>query len=1105
MSLVFYQTAFNEVTNVGCSGSSLLGDSINRRITTTQQFDTIERTLDPGNQGAGALIQFRTVGGVGSPTWEAGNYVVRLNITGVAGTNTWTGTYICERTSGGSFNTVASLTGQSIGLGSTGVKTMTINRGTDFTPAGTDSDLFIVLIIENNDQHGQSSFDILFNQAIDTPILVTETKTVADSGTGTDAVSKTETNQVTVADTATGTDAVTVYTGINGLPPGTDYADAALPTAATTIHSPIVLIDLGVVMPQSWWDNVTINDPRYGRVSFDDAVEEAATQIAAHWLDFDSTLQQGWIWFRHEGDLLSSDNKSIRVYPPDTGNNPILPKDRSLGAQGTYQDFGIVVAGGQTEDISDNPGYDNVISAPSVVTDGIFGDALSFDGAANEIQFRKKVFPVGFDADYTIDAWIRVPSGVLTADNNVVFSENNPLNLNDRTILYELTNFGSATDDMRLFTNEEGVASTELGIIQDPRGQGWIHIIFTKREAFSVDHRSYVNGTIGSQNNQSDDLHGGNIFNIGTDPSRVDRYYEGDIGIFRVRDIGYTEDHVQYITDMEGNQATFWGTWSWQGGAGDQTINVLDAGTGTDTVSVAVQLAVADAMTGADSPTVNVALTVSDAASGADAVSTLKELLKTVADAFTGADAVDIPNIAQNVNVADTATGTDAPSVPEVTVSISEVASGADAIALNVQVSIQDTATGTDVPVLNVLVNVTDLATGADFISTIKQILITVVDSFTGTDAVTVPAVDLTVTDAATGTDSPNITVGISVQDSATGADTVRLNVLVPVSDVGSGADTVSVAVGQIIKSVSDAATGADAVSLNVALSVSDLATGADTVSTLASILKAVSDAGSGADTVSLNIALTVADVAAGTDTVSTLQEILIAVSDAGTGADAVPINVAFTISDTATGADTPDVGIAIQVSDNIFSADVVTVSQDVIKTVTDFANATDAPSVPEVGISITDAASGADAVDVAVNVSVSDNAAAADFVSLFKEQLIQVVDAATGTDAVDNISVLINIADAATGADAINTPFRNLQVSDGASGNDFLDQLYKELRVVEAATGTDAVLRFAADVTILEIEFKLQIRRLEFILKQRSMSFKLTDSDSEFTLKSNK
>lgn len=167
---VTYQQTDNAVTfEVGCSGQTAGVSTAGRELIEGGSPGANDVTVDPDNNTEAAVFALATTGGTGLGTWQAGDYVVDLNIVGSNGNSVWSETHICERTAGGAFNTVASLTGQTTDVSAAGVVSHTVNRATDFTPAGTDSDLYIVIVFSNSDPHGNSTTDITPDQTVTAP------------------------------------------------------------------------------------------------------------------------------------------------------------------------------------------------------------------------------------------------------------------------------------------------------------------------------------------------------------------------------------------------------------------------------------------------------------------------------------------------------------------------------------------------------------------------------------------------------------------------------------------------------------------------------------------------------------------------------------------------------------------------------------------------------------------------------------------------------------------------------------------------------------------------------------------------------------------------
>ena len=162
-------TVADSGVNVGCSGATLGSISPQaREILEGGTAGTTSINMYPQNATGVVLLTFQTDTGTSFPTiWAAGDYVVRLNVSSGRPGVTWVGTYMCERTSGGTFNTVTSLTGQTTDM-TTGVHSHTINRPTDYT-ASSGSTLYIVLVFDGLTS-GSDNFGVKPDQLIDTPI-----------------------------------------------------------------------------------------------------------------------------------------------------------------------------------------------------------------------------------------------------------------------------------------------------------------------------------------------------------------------------------------------------------------------------------------------------------------------------------------------------------------------------------------------------------------------------------------------------------------------------------------------------------------------------------------------------------------------------------------------------------------------------------------------------------------------------------------------------------------------------------------------------------------------------------------------------------------------
>lgn len=162
-------TAADCGTIVACSGATLGDVAVSRKATvggsSGAEFTFGGAAFD--NALSRALVMFEIVPESGD-TWDAGDYVVRLNVTTVGGVtaSTWTETHICRvNSSCVSQESIGSLTGQSTAL-TVGLKTMTV-AGAAQTPSAGDK-IYIVCVFLSN--RNNSSGGITPDQNIDTPV-----------------------------------------------------------------------------------------------------------------------------------------------------------------------------------------------------------------------------------------------------------------------------------------------------------------------------------------------------------------------------------------------------------------------------------------------------------------------------------------------------------------------------------------------------------------------------------------------------------------------------------------------------------------------------------------------------------------------------------------------------------------------------------------------------------------------------------------------------------------------------------------------------------------------------------------------------------------------
>lgn len=176
----YVQTDTSRTFDVGCSGAGAGASTAGRQGTEGGTAGVTEVSVDPGNwsdpahNGIKASFVFDCPTPPNVASWAAGNYVIPVNHTTMDGGTNLQEVYVCDY-DGSTFQTVVSGvqgTDFTHAPGGTGVVTVTLNRGSAYTPqTQSTSRVFIVLVYQNTDQHGGSGLGITPNQTITTPIV----------------------------------------------------------------------------------------------------------------------------------------------------------------------------------------------------------------------------------------------------------------------------------------------------------------------------------------------------------------------------------------------------------------------------------------------------------------------------------------------------------------------------------------------------------------------------------------------------------------------------------------------------------------------------------------------------------------------------------------------------------------------------------------------------------------------------------------------------------------------------------------------------------------------------------------------------------------------
>jgi hypothetical protein len=172
-------------------------------------------------------------------SWDEGDYVARINVESANADITWTETHVCRvNSSCVSQETIGSLTGQSVSLGTTGPKSMTV-PGAAVTPAAGDR-IYIVCVFDMGGAHGNQTAALIPDQLIDTPLTAAagSTQSLSGSAAATSSASgaarRTRGVSVAVAALALAAGALSATRPIAGSAAATSDATATLSVSGST-------------------------------------------------------------------------------------------------------------------------------------------------------------------------------------------------------------------------------------------------------------------------------------------------------------------------------------------------------------------------------------------------------------------------------------------------------------------------------------------------------------------------------------------------------------------------------------------------------------------------------------------------------------------------------------------------------------------------------------------------------------------------------------------------------------------------------------------------------------------------------------------------------
>lgn len=342
---------------------------------------------------------------------------------------------------------------------------------------------------------------------------------------------------------------------------GYDTASITNPGGALTDYSPPV--DLSR-MSTDWWAAVDTTDGTKGRV----ALDVNGTEVPADWIDFDDTAETGWLRFEWSGTLPSTGTNVVRIYPPQAANSSYAASS-TYGSDNAYQTSvtGYWPDGGSIDRTVN--GYDGT-GAGSVSFGGAVGKvgaATDYDGSSQYSDLGNPVLD-DIEAANALAIMIWANPDAIASDGALVSSWSG-----DSSLLTWL-DVGGAGAGYAAIVRDSSNGLTRTGEDTATATAGsWAFVSMTWDGTTLI---VYVDGQESARSESARVLNPTpNPLGIAADADNS-RHFDGLLNDVQVHSVARSADWIAEEYAATNDQATFWGTWTWNAPSGGNIVPLVN-------------------------------------------------------------------------------------------------------------------------------------------------------------------------------------------------------------------------------------------------------------------------------------------------------------------------------------------------------------------------------------------------------------------------------------------------------------------------------------------------------------------------------------------------
>lgn len=336
--------------------------------------------------------------------------------------------------------------------------------------------------------------------------------------------------------------------------PSTGYATATISNPGSALTDFSLMVDLSR-MPASWWADVDTSDGTRGRAYKDDGT----TELGIDWIDFDNVAETGWARVLWSGTLAASGTQIVRIYPPNTANAAVAPS-ATFGSDNAYNaDWAGYWPSGGGADRTSNGADLTMTGGPTVGGDTIKGFAATDYDGSSQYGATSAVDLAGA-VEATIMAWLNADT--TTASGAIAGQWGNSTGEKALVCVLQAAN----TVLGGVWTTAGSAFPTSVGTIAD-LADAMVALAFA-----SGDQAVYIDGAADGTSTRT-----GSLQNVTPEPFGVAvqdpesapiAFFDGSLAQVQSHTARRSADWILHEYDQTADQATFWGTWTWNAAAG---------------------------------------------------------------------------------------------------------------------------------------------------------------------------------------------------------------------------------------------------------------------------------------------------------------------------------------------------------------------------------------------------------------------------------------------------------------------------------------------------------------------------------------------------------